>query len=164
MYVCVYVCVYVCMYVRVYVCMHACMHVWLMSKVGNCSETSRSWSPTTAGSLGQSFNSRRPLSDHRTMVVLLIGDQCTILGTKICLRPPTTSATIVRWLHIGLRPTKDNTRSPKTSTIVARFFATHDRLTIAYDQQRSPTITHDHPRLVVRPVDDYLRFSVVGRS
>ena len=41
------------------------------------------------------------------------------------LRP---AATIVRWLHIGLRPTKDNTRSPKTSTIVVRLMLPDSRL------------------------------------
>ena len=107
------------MYVCMYACMHVCMTHLCMTRVcmyDSChrSETARR---PVAGSLGQSFKNRRPLSDHRTMVVLL-----------------------------------------------KNLSATHDRLTIAYDQQRSPTITHDHPRLVVRPVADCLQFSTKART
>ena len=40
---------------------------------------------------GNLLESRRQLSDHRTMFVLLVCDQCTILGTKKYLRPLTIS-------------------------------------------------------------------------
>ena len=52
------------------------------------------------------------------MFVLLVCDQCTILGTKNICDHWRSAATIVWWLYIGLRHA--NTRSPKTSTIVAR--------------------------------------------
>ena len=40
---------------------------------------------------GNLLESCRQLSDHRTMFVLLVCDQCTILGTKKYLRPLTIS-------------------------------------------------------------------------
>ena len=69
---------------------------------------------------GNLLESRRQLSDHRTMFMLLVCDQCTILGTKNICDHWRSAATIVWWLYIGLRHIKDNPRSPKTSTIVAR--------------------------------------------
>ena len=54
------------------------------------------------------------------MFVLLVCDQCTILGTKNICDHWRSAATIVWWLYIGLRHIKDRTRSPKTSTIVVR--------------------------------------------
>ena len=103
-----------------------------MSLVGDFSEISRSWSPTIAGTCSL-WQSRRPLQvhvvygnllesrrHHRTMFVLLVCDQCTILGTKNICDHWRSAATIVWWLYIGLRHIKDRTRSSKTSTIVAR--------------------------------------------
>ena len=72
---------------------------------------------------------------------LLVGDQCTILGTKICLRPPTTSG---------------DHRAHRSHTIAKDLY---DRSQVfehvqkplcdprpSYNCLRSATISNDHPR------------------
>ena len=64
------------------------------------------------------------------------------------------------WLHIGLRPTKDNRRSPKTSTIVARFLNMFKNLSATHDH----IIAQSDERLRLPTTCDYLRPAVIVGS